>query len=148
MLLFEVSEMSWLVSVAQTIVVLEHYSGTGDVDSVLDKRVAIAKWRDLDNTNICSNRRDALKFYRKRISCKCLKKMHLEARKTLPKIGNCWHCEEESKRSLLCVCSRCMVYQYCSKECQVADWPVHKTYCNDYVEQWKMDHEQMNKQNE
>ena len=26
-------------------------------------------------------------------------------------------------------CSRCLVTQYCSKECQLEDWPVHKQYC-------------------
>jgi len=137
---------SWPVCITQTIVVLEHYNGTGDVDSVLHKRVAASRIRDLQ-PSITSIRRDCLKFYRKRITCTCLKKMHLEARKTEPKTGICWYCDQEKERVLLSVCSRCMIEQYCSRECQVADWPLHKTYCNDYVEQRKMD-EQMTQQND
>ena len=118
--------------VAQSIVVLEKYNGTKDIDLVLDKRAVGSKWRDLKNGS-GSIRRDALKFYRKRTSCKCLKKMHLEARKTTPKVGFCWYCKEEKDRVLLSVCSRCMVDQYCSRECQVADWSEHKKDCDAYV---------------
>jgi len=122
--------------VAQSIVLLEHYNGTaaGDIDSVINKRMVAPKIRDLHVGN-SSSRRDALKFYRKRISCKCLKKMHLEARKTMPKTGKCEHCKQEKERVSLSICSRCMIDQYCSRECQVAHWPVHKTYCDHYFEQ-------------
>ena len=74
--------------IAQSILVLEHYTGTNELDSAfLSKhKVVSAKWRDLW-VGVSSGRRDALKFYRKRTSCKCLKKMHLEARKTTPKRG-------------------------------------------------------------
>lgn len=27
-------------------------------------------------------------------------------------------------------CSRCHVFRYCSKECQILDWPRHKSVCN------------------
>eukprot|EP00984_Skeletonema_dohrnii_P035641 scaffold35642_cov211-Skeletonema_dohrnii-CCMP3373.AAC.1 len=26
-------------------------------------------------------------------------------------------------------CTQCRVANYCSRECQVADWPEHKNYC-------------------
>jgi hypothetical protein len=117
--------------VAQSIVALEHFNDTDDIDSVINERMLRSKWRDL-RANGISSRRDALKFYRKRITCKCLKKIHLEARKTTPKTGMCHHCDEEMDRVSLSTCSRCMVYQYCSRECQVAGWPCHKEYC-DYV---------------
>ena len=77
-----------------------------------------------------SSRRDALKFYRKRIMCKCLKKMHLEARKSTPKMGNCCGCGKEMERVLLSVCSRCMVMHYCTRECQIADLPGHRKECD------------------
>jgi len=77
--------------------------------------------------------RELLKFFRKRITCKCLKKMHLEARKTQPKLGVCFHCNQVKERALLMVCSRYMMSQYCSKECQVAALPVHRKDCDDYV---------------
>ena len=97
--------------------------------------MVLAKWRDFQDLqpDVSSGRRDCLKFYRKRTMCKCLKKMHLEARKTLPKLGKCWHCKKEVERSALSLCSICKVMQYCSRECQVADWPVHERICVEYV---------------
>ena len=129
-LLGDEREMSWPMCLANSIIALEQYNGTDNIDLVVRKRVVVSKWRDLE-PGVC-NIRDALKFYRKRISCKCLKKMHLEARENEPKMGICWHCKEEKERAALSVCSRCMIEQYCSRECQVAGWPCHKEYC-DYV---------------
>jgi len=103
------------------------------LDSVFDSRVVCLKNKNLDS-GVSSGRRDALKFYRKRVSCECLKKMHLEARKNTPKKGICFHCKEEKDRSTLLVCIRCMIYQYCSRECQAAAWPDHKRRCDEYVE--------------
>ena len=106
------------------IMVLENYGKTRDYLSTVYSRDIGAKRRDI------SSRRDLLKFYRKRITCSCLKKMHLEARKTQLKVGECKHCGEVKERRLLMVCSRCMVDQYCSKECQVAAYPGHQKYCD------------------
>lgn len=122
-------DLSWPVCIAQAIVVLEHYDGTNDIDSIFDSRVVRSNWRDL-TIHTSSNRRDALKFYRKRTSCKCLKKMHLEARKSSPKTGICYCCSKEKERVLLCVCSRCMIEPYCSRECQLANWTKHKEDCD------------------
>jgi len=112
--------------IAKSIIVLEHYNGTGDIVSVLNSRVVASKGRDL-NYGTSSIKRDLLKFYRKRTSCKCLKKMHLEARKSSLKMGLCGHCGKEQDRVSLSVCSRCMVEQYCSRECQLAAWSEHKS---------------------
>ena len=60
--------------------------------------------------------------------------MHLEARKTIPKMGKCFNCKVEKERVDLSVCNRCMVMQYCSRECQVAAWPSHKLDCDVYRE--------------
>ena len=59
--------------------------------------------------------------------------MHLETRKKEPKMGNCYTCNNEMERVSLSVCSRCMIEQYCSRECQVAAWPKHKEDCDEYV---------------
>ena len=119
--------------VAQSIVALEHYEhydgGSNVINFVINKRVVRSKWRDMQ-PELITNERDAIKFYRKRTSCKCLKKMHLEARKTMPKLSNCYNCDKHMERVALSVCSRCMVSQYCSRECQVADWPSHKRHCD------------------
>jgi len=135
MLLQEGSPLTWPACIAQSIMVLEQHNNNtddNDIDSVMQSRVICSKNRDLDSL-LSSISRDALKFYRKRISCKCLKTMHLEARKTIPKMGICGHCKHEMERVSLSVCSRCMIYHYCSRECQVAAWPNHKSQCDNYV---------------
>ena len=123
---------SWPVCIAQSIVALEHYNGTDDIDLVLNKRLVVSKWRDLA-PSISSGRRDNLKFFRKRLSCSCLKEKHLEARKNEHKTGVCYRCKVIKERVVLSVCSRCMIEQYCSRECQLADWPEHKSSCDIYV---------------
>ena len=37
------------------------------------------------------------------------------------------------ERMLLMVCSRCRIPQFCSRQCQVAGWPVHEKECGDNV---------------
>jgi len=115
---------------------LENYGEKKDFMSIINFRDVATKKRDLfiENVDISMGRRDMLKFYRKRMGCKCLKKMHLEARKTSPKLGECEYCGEVKKRALLMVCSRCMVDQYCSRKCQVADQYEHVEHCDQYVE--------------
>ena len=126
------TKMNGPVCVAQAIIALEHYDGRDDIDSVGNKRIVSSKWRDLGINS--SEKRDALKFFRKRTSCKCLKKVHLEARETLPKLGHCYNCQKEMERVHLSVCSRCNICHYCSRECQVAQWPEHREDCDVYVE--------------
>ena len=122
--------------IANIIVLLEYYDGE-DEECFANHRIYYSpiiskKMRDLDPA-ISSHRRDVLKFYRKRTSCKCLKKMHLDARKCIPKTGICYGCVKQYERVSLSVCSRCMVMQYCSGDCKVANWPKHKRDCDDYV---------------
>jgi hypothetical protein len=121
---------SGALSMAKTILVLEHYDSREGLSlaSSFHSRTAASKRRELERGSI-SIERDLLKFYRKRLSCKCLKRMHLEARKTTPKMGKCYNCGIEKERVDLSVCSKCMVSQYCSRECQVARWPRHKNDC-------------------
>jgi len=120
------------LTLAKVIVLFEHYDN-GGIEAVINSRQVQTKVRDLSDNNPNSGSRDGLKFYSKRISCSCLKSMHQEARRTLPKIGFCMNCKEEMKRVDLSVCSRCMVDQYCSRECQVAHWPQHKRFCDQIV---------------
>ena len=60
------------------------------------------------------------------------KRMHLEARKTVPKLGKCYHCKLVKERAMLMVCGRCGIAQYCSRKCQMAHWPSHKCDCDIY----------------
>ena len=122
-----------LMSIEFTILMLENYDCRGEISSIIGTRVMTSKLRDLYGGGGDSDEREALKFFRKRTNCKCLKAIHLEARKTLPKLGACMGCEVAKERSLLMVCSRCRVAQYCSRKCQVAAWDEHKCECDRYV---------------
>jgi len=117
----------WPACIAHSILVFEHYNGTDDIEAVTSSKAVVSKGRKLATAS--SSRRDALKFFRKRTSCKCLKKMHLEARKSTQKMGWCYNCNKVMERAALYVCSRCMIEKYCSRECQLADWPAHKFRC-------------------
>jgi len=120
---------------AFAIMLLEKYGKFDDFYSLLNSRDITTKIGNLNihkkNTN---NNRDMLKFFRKRMNCKCLKKMHLEARKTQQKLGVCFHCNQMKERDLLMVCSRCRVDQYCSRKCQVAASAKHRVHCDRHVE--------------
>ena len=127
---------------ATAIAALENYDGMGNIESSIKSRHFSTKLRDLcdDGSSVM---RDLLKFYRKRISCSCLKEMHLKSRKSLQKVGPCFGCAKEKRRDSLLVCGRCRVNQYCSKECQTAHWPDHCTECGILVRAHK---QQTNKQ--
>ena len=119
---------------AYAIVLLENWDETDDFDSAVCKQNVATKFRDLHfGYGDESEERDLLKFFHKRIACSCLKERHSEARRTQPKLGKCFHCEDVKDRSMLMICSRCKVEHYCSHECQVAAWPEHKCMCNAYV---------------
>ena len=120
------------VSMSATILVLEEYDKTNDFDAALVGCAITSKRRHL-TIGISSNERDILKFYRKRVSCKCLKRMHLDSRKATPKMARCFNCNVEKERASLSVCSRCMITEYCSRECQVANWYKHVSDCDEYV---------------
>ena len=119
--------------IARAVVIFENYNTeTGDFGSTINNRLVCSKAIKLHPSG-SSSERDVLKFFRKRTACSCLKKMHLETRKTLPKLGMCNHCLEEAGRESLMVCSRCRIDQYCTRECQIAHWPEHKRDCDMYV---------------
>ena len=102
-----------------------------DADLTMNGYYTASKLRDL---HLELPQRDLLKFFRKRATCSCLKKMHLEARKTQPKLGRCYGCDDIKERALLMICSRCRIYQYCSRKCQVAASSRHRTLCDKYVD--------------
>ena len=72
-------------------------------------------------------------FFRKRIPCKCLDKRYKEV-KSIVKMGLCMNLacplpDGQVERSKLMKCEQCRYMQYCSSECQKADWPLHKETC-------------------
>ena len=124
--------LQFIINIALAITTLENYDEELDYELNSVQPSILNKYRDIRHDS-ASVIRDLLKFFRKRITCKCLKKMHLEARKTQPrKIGMCEHCNDKKERKLLMVCSRCRVSQYCSRACQVAASPEHKNYCVEF----------------
>ena len=110
------------------IVVMENYNEEvhTSFDLLLKSRIVASKFRDMVYFSSRTARRDVLKFYRKRTTCSCLKDMHLEARKILPKLGLCLHCGEEKERASLSVCGRCRITYFCSVECHIALGPKNR----------------------
>ena len=75
-----------------------------------------------------------VKFFRHRIPCSCLDDKYEEV-KDITKIGLCYnqqcnipHGQVERRKTMYC--SRCRSVTYCSRECQVAHWPMHKPFCD------------------
>lgn len=110
------------------IVILDGYDGNGSYQHAAN--VAMVKGVIF----AAGNERDILKFYSKRLSCSCLTEKYKQARKALPKIGQCFHCRQSKERSHLMTCGRCKVPFYCSRECQVANVPMHKEACRACVD--------------
>eukprot|EP00984_Skeletonema_dohrnii_P011388 scaffold4538_cov86-Skeletonema_dohrnii-CCMP3373.AAC.1 len=82
------------------------------------------------------------KYLRKNIPCNCLDEKYEEV-KSITKMGVCWNdkCSLPSRmveRSTMLYCTRCRAANYCSRECQKADWPVHKSHCDARVSERAM----------
>ena len=76
-------------------------------------------------------------FYRKRIPCSCLDEKYKEV-KSVKKMGLCHNLNcnlplrKVERRKMLC-CTRCGEANYCSIECQRADWKEHRVQCEAVV---------------
>jgi hypothetical protein len=74
-----------------------------------------------------------VQFFRKQLPCSCLDEKYSEV-KSITKMGICYNHDcplpdrMAIRRSMLC-CTGCRKVNYCSRECQEADWPVHKEFC-------------------
>ena len=73
-------------------------------------------------------KRDATRFFGKRISCKCLAD-EVEETKEQTKMGQCCKCGKDLEYQMLMKCSRCSIAHYCSTDCQAKDWHWHKKSC-------------------
>ena len=77
-------------------------------------------------------------YYRKRIPCSCLDEKYKEV-KSVKKMGrcynpNCSHPDGSVERSKMFFCTQCGVANYCSVECQRADWKRHRQSCGNVAE--------------
>ena len=79
-----------------------------------------------------------VQYYRKRIPCTCLDEKYKEV-KSVKKMGfccnpSCTHPGRKVERSMMFCCTRCGEANYCSVECQRADWKRHRKDCGSIVE--------------
>eukprot|EP00986_Skeletonema_menzelii_P007520 scaffold2957_cov134-Skeletonema_menzelii.AAC.3 len=69
-----------------------------------------------------------VKYLRKHIPCSCLDEKYKEV-KSIARTGLCFNCSAmAAERSKMLCCARCGEANYCSRECQKADWPNHKEF--------------------
>ncbi|KAK1734230.1 hypothetical protein QTG54_014997 [Skeletonema marinoi] len=99
----------------------------------LHQTQAIMHWQKIKEMSIEGDTHTLVKFLRRRIQCACLEKKYDEV-KTITKMGICSNpqCNNNSglvERSKTMYCSGCRCVAYCSRECQEADWPMHRENC-------------------
>jgi MYND finger len=72
--------------------------------------------------------RNLVRFFSSRIPCHCLDQKKRENRE---KLGRCCYknCEKSALDKSLMTCSKCLIIKYCSRDCQVSDWPEHRKLC-------------------
>ncbi len=97
---------------------------------------ACINWLKLNESVGWCDKHSRVKYFWRRIRCSCLDNAYEEV-KSIPKEGICFnhdcaaHPGRSVERSKLRCCSRCRSVTYCSRECQAADWPVHKEFCDE-----------------
>ena len=74
-----------------------------------------------------------VQFLRKRIPCSCLKQKRKEV-KSITKMGRCCRraCPLPNRmtaKNTMVYCTKCKLANYCSRQCQEADWKMHKQLC-------------------
>ncbi len=99
----------------------------------IHKSQACIDWLKVIESISC-DRRTVVKFFWRRIRCPCLDEKY-KGVKLMPKRGVCFYpqCSGEEfveRRKVRC-CSRCRSVTYCSRECQVADWSKHTSFCDE-----------------
>jgi len=102
----------------------------------IDKQKATAK--STKGAELLRCEHTLVRYLKKKIPCNCLDKKYEEV-KSVTKMGlcrndNCSLPNRMVERSKMLYCTRCRDANYCSRECQKADWPVHKEYCDQLVD--------------
>ncbi len=95
------------------------------------------KGRQPNCTRVCelydADEHTLVSYLKKLIPCTCLDEKYKEVR-SIPKITQCYNenCSlprRQVEQSKATCCSRCRHATYCSRSCQVQDWPRHKITC-------------------
>ena len=79
-----------------------------------------------------------ISYYRKHIPCSCLDEKYKEV-KSIKKMGRCYNSNcnlpgGRVEKGKMLSCNRCRHTNYCSVECQKADWKRHKENCDNIAE--------------
>ena len=96
-------------------------------DSRIGFRFPDARLRLCEQQHNLDSVRKLAKFFSKRIPCHCLDDLAM----TAPRTARCKGCKESAESTSLMACSACGIIKYCSKACQVQNWPEHKTLCKE-----------------
>ncbi len=96
------------------------------------KTKALIKWSKIFELDGADDHTLLVQYYRKRIPCSCLDKIYEEV-KSVKKIGwcynpNCSRPNQMAVRSKMFSCTRCGQANYCSIECQKANWNAHRAF--------------------
>ena len=125
-------------NLAGAVLVLENYDSTKDMNQVVfGLFFGASNMKNQDTIQGCE--RSLTRFFSKRISCSCLDKKYAAVR-SLPKTGTCGNCGQRKERKSLYICVGCNAYQYCGRECHLADWCRHKPECQQ-IAKMKRDYE-------
>lgn len=108
---------------------------------IFDKRGGVfsqAGWIEAGNKiNDISCSREFVRFVHEHNTCNCLESAYNELKKTTRRTNGCIYCKVLKPVKQIKGCSGCKSALYCSRECQVADYPTHKMLCKNLQEQLK-----------
>eukprot|EP00984_Skeletonema_dohrnii_P006800 scaffold2425_cov76-Skeletonema_dohrnii-CCMP3373.AAC.16 len=104
----------------------------------IHKSQANINWMKVVELQNDADEHTLVSYVRKRIPCTCLNDKYKKV-KSIRKVGMCCnpccsHPGQKVERSSMLYCTQCRLSNYCSKECQVADWPMHKNACRAVAE--------------
>ena len=113
---------------------LSGYQLDGLLDTTDDEKYSSKKSAGLHHKSM--SEKILIKEVNKVIPCACLDDLGRRA-KAMNRDLCCAKClkSESEKGSTLMKCSRCRTVKYCSRDCQVADWKVHKRACSRIVQE-------------
>eukprot|EP00985_Skeletonema_marinoi_P011041 scaffold5207_cov84-Skeletonema_marinoi.AAC.5 len=94
-------------------------------------------WPKMNELYFDPDKHTLVSFFKKRISCSCLNATYKQVR-SVKKLGICYnfkcpHPGRKVERRLTKCCSLCRRVNYCSRECQVDNWKLHRLHCPRYV---------------